>query len=85
MTAEIIGFRGYDFTDKDGRQVSGTSLFVAFEEEGVTGRAAERLSVNSAIALPSGIKPGDKININFNRRGKVDKIEKADKLSPSTI
>jgi len=74
MLHHILGIRPVNFTADDGRAISGTTIYVSFADEGVIGEAADKLFVSSTLALPVGLKPGDMVNITFNRKGKVDRI-----------
>lgn len=77
MNGTIIGFRNYDFKDKNsGRQVTGTSLFVAYEKNGFQGQVARKLSLSENRIIDSGLEiyVGAPIVINFDDEGKVDSV-----------
>ena len=42
MQAKLLGFMGVDFTNKDGEQIVGMNIFVAFKDENVHGLRAEK-------------------------------------------
>lgn len=73
---ELLGFRHLDFTTDDGSAVKGVQLFVAFAEDGVTGRMADKLFIRDGIALPA-LTPGMMLDISFNRKGKVESVKTA--------
>lgn len=73
---ELLGFRHLDFTTDDGSAVKGVQLFVAFAEDGVTGRMADKLFIRDGIALPT-LTPGMTLDISFNRKGRVVSIKAA--------
>lgn len=77
MPLTYLGHRPYNFTGDNGSQFEGTSLYAAFEEDGVIGLMAEKFSVKKEVAIPSGLKTGDTIEVTFNRKGKIVTIKKA--------
>ena len=73
---ELLGFRHLDFSTDDGSSVKGDQLFVAFAEDGVTGRMADKLFIRDGIALPA-LTPGMMLDISFNRKGRVISVKAA--------
>lgn len=73
MKVMLLGYRPYDFADKDGRQVIGNSLYIQYETDGVTGYVAEKINVQT---IPQNINDylGIEIDIDFNSKGKVRQI-----------
>ena len=65
-----------NFSTDDGSSVKGDQLFVAFAEDGVTGRMADKLFIRDGIALPT-LTPGMMLDISFNRKGKVESVKTA--------
>ena len=51
MQAILLGVRKFDFSTNDG-QIKGTQLFIAFDEDDVTGKATDKIFVKSDIPLP---------------------------------
>jgi len=78
MKAKLLGTRQLDFTSKDGNQIKGTNLFLAFPEDGVTGHATDKIFIRSDISLPAGMKVGGEIQVFFNRKGRVEAVMPAD-------
>ncbi len=86
MKVELIGVRSIDFTTKEGNDISGIKLFVAYPEEDVYGNVAESRFINVAesrfisdrvfesFGVP--IKDlisciGGKIDMEINPKGKI--------------
>lgn len=76
MKAEIIGYRNYSFTSEDGRAVEGTTLYIAKESRGITGKEAVKTSVSKFLADKCGFWPevGSEIEIEYNEKGKIEGI-----------
>ena len=74
MQATVIGTRIVDFKTKDGKHIQGTSVYIAYAENGVVGKAAERIFVAQEIDLPKGMAVGSKIQLFFDRKGKVQAV-----------
>ena len=74
MLATLHGIRPLDFTANDGKKVKGTQLFVSFEENGVTGRATDKVFVKADIELPKKLQIGQEIDLYFDRKGKVEAV-----------
>lgn len=73
---ELLGFRHLDFSTEDGSAVKGVQIFVAFEEDGVTGRMAEKFFIRDGLELPT-LTPGMSMDIRFTRKGKVESVKTA--------
>lgn len=74
MKHTLLGKRSVSFTAADGKVVEGTSIYVAYDADGVEGMAAEKLFVPSAKMPKKDLVVGSDIDIFFNRFGKVDNI-----------
>lgn len=76
MRVIIIGYRNYSFTSDDGRQVEGTTLYVAKESRGITGREPVKTGVSKYLADKCGFYPevGAEIEIEYNEKGKIENI-----------
>ena len=74
---KYMGDRSYSFTNSNGEHISGKSLYIAFEEENVNGYCTDKVNLRPEIELPSGIKFGDNLVIQFDRKGKVVSVSKA--------
>lgn len=75
MTCEIVGTRRVDMEGERGERISGYSVFLTHDEDGVMGVMAERCFVNDDWirqhlnnVIP---KAGDVCECSFNRRGKI--------------
>ena len=73
MKMRLLGARNLDFKANDNSQVRGVQLFVAYASEGVVGEISDKLFLKEGFALPS-CKPGDMLEITFNRKGKPETI-----------
>lgn len=81
MTYEIVGVRRVDIEARDGQQeVHGWSVHTIHDEDGVEGKAAEKVFVRDTVCndvedCPGWVPSvGEKVRLNFNRRNKVDEV-----------
>lgn len=74
MKVRILGFAPVDFTSGDGKHIKGSSLYVAFADEVVTGEKCDKVFLHDGITLPQGTKIGAEVELGFNMRGKVESI-----------
>lgn len=59
MVAKVVGVRrNMDFTGTDGSQITGSKVFVVYDDEHVDGQAADSIFVRSTIDV-SHVKPGN--------------------------
>ena len=77
MLVQVLGVANIDFTTKEGQAVKGTSLYVAYEAEGVEGLKADRFFVRDGVAIPKEMKINDMLEVDFNNRGKLEGIKLA--------
>lgn len=75
MKAKALGTSQVNFVDNNGRAVTGTSIYIAFSDEKVTGLKADKVFVRSDIELPD-IKPNDTLELLFDMRGRVEAVNK---------
>ena len=68
---KLIGIKSVDFTDKEGKQIKGTSLYVTYEDEYTDGLVAEKIWVNSNATMDSNIRVGCNVDFVYNKYGKV--------------
>lgn len=71
---EVVGFARSSFQSKDNNQtITGYNIYVQYEDSKVTGYKCERIYLNDGKCdyVP---QIGDKINVAYNRYGKVDAI-----------
>ena len=78
MKIKVIGTRDLDFNSNDGSPVKGIQLYVSFPEENVMGEMTDRMFIRDGFALPA-CKPGDMLEVVFNRKGKPESITLAGK------
>lgn len=76
---EIIGIRPVDFTSKEGNHITGYTIFIAGEDDHTRGRYTDKffMSAQKWDNLPYIFDVGDRINLLYNRYGKVQTIEQA--------
>ena len=74
MKHTLLGLKKVSFTAADGKVVDGTTLYVAYDADGVKGMAADKLFVSSSKMPKKELVVGSDIDIYFNRFGKVDSI-----------
>ncbi|WP_285946498.1 hypothetical protein [Thomasclavelia cocleata] len=75
MQAKLLGVMKVNFTNSQNEAVQGTNLFVAFQDEAVEGLRCEKFFLKDSIALPKNTKINDVIDIIFNFKGKIEKVE----------
>lgn len=75
MKVTVFGVRSVDFTSSDGRAISGATMYIGYEAEGVDGLATEKIFVSAGKLPKKAITPGQDVEIAFNMRGKVEKVE----------
>lgn len=69
---EVVGIRNVDFTDKEGKSVSGTSVYYLIDADGMDGRVSGKLFVNPQRRKNMSFFPhvGDTVFVNYDRYGK---------------
>ncbi len=80
MKVKLIGARKLDFKSGDGVQIKGVQLYVSFPEDGIIGEMVDKLFLRDDFELPA-CKPGDTLDISFNRKGKPEIIKMIAKQS----
>lgn len=80
MKATLLGTRNLNFSTNE-QTVKGTQLFISFPDDNVDGEMCDKLFIREDFLLPS-LKPGDVVEISFNRRGKPESINV---ISPKKI
>ena len=72
MLVKIVGIRrNFSFLTKDGKEISGSNIYITRDQEGVEGLMCEKYFLNSKFDT-TPLKPGVDIELFFNRYGKVD-------------
>lgn len=74
---KVLGVRNLDFKDDKGNVIQGVNVYVSFPEDGVRGEMTDKLflSLNKFDSICQLIKPGDEIEVTYNRFGKISKAE----------
>lgn len=82
MLARILGIRrDIDFTSKkDGNQIQGTNIYVAYPEDGVEGEFTQKFFL-SKTRFPdvSWLNVGNKVDLTFDYKGRIDSVTICDK------
>lgn len=69
---EVIGIQHRQYeSKKTGQQVSGYNIFVTYTANGVDGVACDSLWVTEQVFFEADISLGDKVNVMYNRYGRV--------------
>ncbi len=69
MTVKFIGKRRISFDSNTGDKISGTTLYIIYEDPDVEGFKADKVFVRDGIKIPD-IKFNETINIETNLTGK---------------
>jgi len=77
MQAKLIGVMSVNFSNANGEQIQGNSIFLAFKDENVQGLRTEKFFLKDSIALPEQVKINDTLEISFNHKGKIESVNKA--------
>lgn len=76
MKVKLVGVQKINFTNNGGEEISGTNIYCLFEDENVQGARADKFFLKNGLALPAGTQINDLLDLSFNMRGKIEKIEK---------
>lgn len=74
MKVSVIGKKHVDFVSKDGSEITGTTVYFAFDAEGVEGMETDKAFISTAKMPAKGITVGKDIEIVYNRFGRVERI-----------
>lgn len=75
MKATLVGYRDVNFTNKDtGELISGQSIFIEYEDVGVSGFATTKIFLPANKRLTPAPSLPTTVNIEFNIRGKLQSI-----------
>ena len=74
--ATIIGIRPSSFKGDNGEKVSGMNIYYTYPLDKGTGLGAERVFMTDAKLAGCGYQPlpGDEVQVEYNRFGRVAKI-----------
>lgn len=69
---EVVGIRNVDFTDKNKRQIVGSSVYYLIDDENVNGKMCGKLFVSEERAQHMSYFPevGDIVAVSYDRFGK---------------
>lgn len=73
MNYTVIGFKNVDFTSKQGRQITGTRLYLTYEDQYTFGVACLDVFIRNTIDYVPAI--GDTVMLLYNRFGSVENIQ----------
>jgi len=73
MISEVVGVKVCNFTSSDGNLIVGQSVYHCFKEENVEGVACDKIFLRDDSGFPA-LKVGDKIDVSYNRRGKIESV-----------
>lgn len=75
MEVTFLGKKKINFENERGEQISGTTVFFAFPEDGIDGLMAGKAFLRGSIEIPA-VKSGEQVDLTFNNRGKVTAMRK---------
>lgn len=70
----VIGLEHRQYTNKQGRQVSGYNLYVTYDKDNMDGIACFSEWCSDALIQDSGIAVGDNVELLYNRFGRVESV-----------
>lgn len=73
----VVGYEKVNYTNKEGKQVNGTRLHLAFKSDKIEGDGVECVYISSSVDLPV-IKIGSKIELLYNKFGRVSDVRLAE-------
>ncbi len=76
MKVKLVGRQPINFTNSEGVLVSGTSIYVLYESDQVEGVKADKFFLKSGVDNIPGCQIGDVLELYFNNKARIDKVEK---------
>lgn len=73
MRTQVLGIQKVDYTNKQNRQVTGTTFHVSFDDANVDGLAVDNIYISSRYTIPP-VMVGDTVDFYFDRRGNFDNL-----------
>lgn len=73
MDYTVIGFKNVDFVSKQGRQVTGTRLYLTYQEQYTFGEACLDVFIRNTVDYVPAV--GDRVTLLYNRYGRVENIQ----------
>ncbi len=77
MVITYLGIRKYDFLNDNDERITGRTLYYGYTTEGVDGILPNKGTLKPTMEIPSGIKVGDKLEVEFSPQGKIVSVSKA--------
>ena len=75
MKAVLLGKRKVAFTAEDGREISGTTVYLGFDDDGdVEGMVCQKEFISSSVAIYKDLTVGKELEVTYNRKGKISAI-----------
>lgn len=71
MKVTVLGLKPVNFEAKDGRQVVGTTMYIAYDENGVDGMVTDKIFVAAEKMPKGGVAVGADLDLAYNKYGKV--------------
>lgn len=75
MLFNLRGRQKISFANAQGELIEGENWFVSYLDESVEGEKTEKFFVKPEVKIPA-VTIGDKVNIYFNQKGRVEAITK---------
>ena len=72
MSKEVIGFRRYDFEDKEGNAVKGYNIYLKWLDKTTQGVACEAISLTDRKLEGYSPKLGDRLRVGYNAYKKAE-------------
>lgn len=74
---EIVGIQAVDYTSrKTNQRVTGTNLFLQYEDNGINGYGTEQVYVSDRLRDGQVFQLGDIVQLVYNRYGRIEQIIK---------
>ena len=73
---QVVGKRSMKFKGNDGTEISGTNLYVVYDDNYTEGKKTDKLFISDHLRSNLSFFPkvGDEICVDFNRWGKISNI-----------
>lgn len=75
MKAILLGKRKVAFTADDGREISGTTVYLGFDDDNdVEGMVCQKEYISDSVAIYKDLTVGKELEVTYNRKGKISSI-----------
>ena len=81
MKARIIGIEEINFKNQVGEVISGTNIFIAYENPNTEGLRCDKVFLKEEINLPADVRPNELVEIYFKYAMESRKSRKNFKIS----